>query len=115
MNQHCTIIPLSRKDARYLTLFALLLILPLVAATLWAAGPAGAFSLTGTPAAGRIFDAATKLPDGTVLIAGGLATDAVPSRSAERYDPASGTFTPTGSMGVPRQLYTATLLPNGNV
>jgi hypothetical protein len=113
MNPGCTTFPLSRKHSRYVTLFAMLLILTLVAETPWADDLAGAFSLTGTPTAGRIFDAATKLPDGTVLIAGGLATDVFPSRSAERYDPASGTFTLTGSLGSPRRLYTATLLPNG--
>src|SRR4051812_4267173 len=99
MNPGCTTFRLSRKYARYVTLFAMLLIFSLVAETLSADDPAGAFLLTGTPAAGRIFDAATKLPDGTVLIAGGLATDVFPSRSAERYDSVSGTFTQTGSLG----------------
>ena len=53
---------------------------------------------------------ATRLPDGTVLIAGGY-----PGPSAEIYDPSTGTFTATGSMTTDRQWHTATLLNNGMV
>jgi len=34
---------------------------------------------------------------------------------AEIYNPATGTWTQTGSLGLPRRDHTATLLPNGTV
>ena len=59
----------------------------------------------------RYLHTATLLQDGKVLIAGG-----VPGRtSSELYDPATGVFTPTGSMKRGRYYDTATLLPNGKV
>jgi Ca2+-binding RTX toxin-like protein len=66
---------------------------------------------------------ATLLPDGRVLVAGGFGglptgtgLNAQPVvNTAEIYDPATNTWTPTGSMNVRRALHTATLLPNGQV
>lgn len=52
---------------------------------------------------------ATKLQDGKVLIAGGGPL------TAQLYDPASGTFTTTGSLIKNRSLHTATLLNDGRV
>ena len=54
------------------------------------------------------------LPNGKVLVAGGY-NDVGILTSAELYDPASGTWTATGSLTTARQLHTATLLPNGKV
>ena len=66
---------------------------------------------------------ATLLPDGRVLVAGGFGglptgtgDNAQPVlNSAEIYDPATNTWTPTGSMNVRRALHTAILLPDGQV
>jgi hypothetical protein len=46
-----------------------------------------------------------------VLITGGFGVPA----SAELYDPAAGTFSATGSLGVGRIYHSATELPNGKV
>ena len=64
----------------------------------------------------RYVHTATLLPDGKVLIAGGLnANDGSALATAEVYDPASGTWSPTGSMATARYTHEATLLPNGRV
>src|SRR6516225_4740222 len=54
------------------------------------------------------------LQNGTVLVAGGD-RDGNPTASAELYNPATGLWTNTGSLHVPRTSHTATLLPNGQV
>jgi hypothetical protein len=58
---------------------------------------------------------ATLLPDGTVLVVGGAVGDDTTARSAERYDPVSGTWMTTASMAEPRTINTATLLSDGTV
>ncbi len=60
---------------------------------------------------------ATLLPDGKVLIAGGAGDtpQAPATATAEIFNPATGTFTPTGSMTTIRAFHTAVLLPNGKV
>jgi len=54
---------------------------------------------------------AVLLANGTVLVAGGISggTDF----TAELYDPVTGVFTQTGSMGAGRILAAAVLLPDG--
>jgi hypothetical protein len=58
---------------------------------------------------------ATLLPDGRVLIAGGMVENGIFLNSAELFDPAKGTFVATASMQSRRVGHSATLLPNGKV
>src|SRR5260370_32044225 len=78
---------------------------------------AGTLTPPGSMTIGRFNQAATRLSDGRVVITGGYAD--VNTRSAtataELYDPATGTFSPGGSMNVARAEHTSTLLPNGTV
>jgi N-acetylneuraminic acid mutarotase len=53
------------------------------------------------------------LPDGRVLVAGGLGAD--PYSTAELYDPATETWTETGDMHSGRYDHAAMLMPNGQV
>src|SRR5262249_28716809 len=66
---------------------------------------------TGSMGTARFYRKATLLPNGTVLVAGGVGGGS----SAELYDPGTGTWTATGSMGTARFNHTATLLPDGKV
>jgi hypothetical protein len=78
----------------------------------------GQFTATGSMSAGRAEHTATLLTGvagDKVLVAGGYGGGTLPLASAELYDVASGTFSPTGSMTTPRQRHTATLLDNGLV
>ena len=58
---------------------------------------------------------ATLLANGKVLVAGGYNENGSDLASAELYDPATGTWSPTGSLGTARDSHTATLLTNGKV
>ena len=58
---------------------------------------------------------ATLLPNGKVLVAGGCGIGSHSLSSAELYDPATGSWSGTGSLGTARSEHTATLLPNGKV
>ena len=80
----------------------------------------GTFAATGSMTTTRASHTATLLPGGKVLIAGGEHFDntnyqTLALASAELYDPATGTFTATGSMSTSRSAHTATLLTNGKV
>jgi hypothetical protein len=80
----------------------------------------GTFSATGSMAAGRAFHTATPLSDGRVLVAGGCPNGidffvGNFGRSAEIYDPTTGTFAPTDSMAAGRSLHGATRLADGRV
>ena len=82
----------------------------------------GSFALNGSMTEARGAHTATLLSSGKVLIVGGGNTGGgVPpfagdgSATAEVYDPATGTFTPTGNMSTARIGQTATLLLDGRV
>ena len=79
----------------------------------------GAFTLTGSMATARGGHTATLLSNGKVLVAGGLinlsSAAVCVASSAELYDPATGTFAPTGDMGAARVEHTATRMPDGKV
>jgi large repetitive protein len=74
----------------------------------------GTFATTGSVSTPRWGHTATLLPDGRVLVVGGMGPQG-PLSSAELFDPATGTFRPTGNLEVPRRRHTATLLADGRV
>jgi N-acetylneuraminic acid mutarotase len=72
----------------------------------------GIWTPTGNLTDARHYHTATLLPNGQVLVAGGLDEFGI-SASAELYDPATGVWTPTGSLTDVRVNHTATLMANG--
>src|SRR5439155_14869814 len=80
------------------------------AAETWSATGSSATARAGQPSG----HTATLLPNGKVLVAGGGDINGIHA-SAELYDPASGTWSATGSLTTSRSGHTATLLPNGKV
>lgn len=110
---------LSAKSTGFLLLS--LMFVPLLCFSL-----AGAPSLSGTGAVSEIAamhiarasHSSTLLPNGMVLIAGGFAGSGGeynPYRTAELFDPNSGTFQSVAEMSIGRSGHTATLLKNGKV
>jgi hypothetical protein len=76
----------------------------------------GTWTITTSMASARQGHSATLLPDGRVLVAGGLDSGGgAPLASAELYDPVSRRWTDTGSMTAARGAFTATLLGDGKV
>jgi N-acetylneuraminic acid mutarotase len=75
------------------------------------------WTLTGSMHTARYQHTATLLQNGQVLVAGGYNPNATDPylTSAELYNPATGTWTTTGSLHEPRIYHTMTLLPTGQV
>ena len=66
----------------------------------------------------RVEHTAVLLSNGKVLVSGGnyqTVNGATPLASAELYNPATGTWSATGSMNNARAGHTSTVLHNGNV
>jgi hypothetical protein len=77
----------------------------------------GAWTDTGSMGISRARHSARLLGNGRVLLVGGTSSNAGESflGSAEIYDPATGIWTPTGSMITARCDFPATMLPTGKV
>jgi hypothetical protein len=78
----------------------------------------GSFVATGSMSVARTGHTATRLKNGSILIAGGSSQifgGGTIFGSAELYDPSRGRFSRTGAMLAARTGHTATLLANGNV
>jgi N-acetylneuraminic acid mutarotase len=75
----------------------------------------GSWTATGNLNEARTYHTATLLPDGSVLVVGGLNSAGSSLASAELYDPSSGSWTVTGQLIDARVNHTATLLPDGKV
>lgn len=71
-------------------------------------------SSTSGGSSARTGHTATLLPNGEVLVVGGVGTNADTPRNAQLYEPATRTWRQAGVIS-PRAGHTATLLPNGKV
>lgn len=77
----------------------------------------GSFAATGSAAFARMRPTTVGLADGRVLVTGGRGGKggSIIFIEAELYDPATGTFSDTGSLSVRRYVASAVLLDNGRV
>ena len=83
---------------------------------------AGTWTSIASMAVPRLHHTASLLADGSVLVAGGESErdpnrvpELLPTRSAERFDPATGRWRPAGLLAIPRTGHTATRLGDGRV
>jgi N-acetylneuraminic acid mutarotase len=84
---------------------------------------ANTWSPAASLATGRYLHSATLLPNGMVLVVGGVQTPSgvngngvlIALASAELYDPVADSWSTAGNLATARYQHTATLLPNGQV
>jgi hypothetical protein len=90
----------------------------LLTASIATAQTSGTFTLTGNMSAARSQHTATLLPNGKVLIAGGVQSSRgspLIVATTELYDPDTGTFSRAADMRTGRRMHTSALLPDGRV
>ncbi len=75
----------------------------------------GTFTFTGSLAVGRSRFPAVLLPDGQVLVIGGVMSSGIRTAACEIYNPQTGAWSPRAPMNVVRGQHTATLLRDGRV
>jgi len=73
------------------------------------------WTLTSSLNHARSIHSANSLPDGRVLVAGGMVPNQAVLDSAEIYDPTSGTWSLTGSLNTPRYDFPSASLADGSV
>jgi hypothetical protein len=101
-----------------MTLHALVIVIALLAMVgdlSTAPSDGGTVGAAGSMLAPRAAHTSTLLPDGRVLIAGGMERNRVFFASTELFDPATDTFSPAASMAIDRVVHTATDLEDGRV
>jgi N-acetylneuraminic acid mutarotase len=76
---------------------------------------ANRWSATASMGASRLAQTATQLPDGRVLITGGLDTDVVTLKSTEIYDAPQDRWISAAPMAIARSGHVATLMADGDV
>jgi hypothetical protein len=104
----------TRRRGAQIARVSLIALLSLGASWPALAASGGGFAPTGPMSYSRYAHTATLLPNGKVLVTGGLQGGSALA-TTEVYDPAAGTFGLTGAMVVARYFHTATLLMNGKV
>src|SRR5579859_1488092 len=100
---------------RFASFLATLIIFLAVFLRLAPDAAADSFATINPMSTSRARFASTLLPDGTVLVTGGITTNGVITNNAQRYNPATGVWLPIGNMFTTRYEHSATLLPNGDV